>query len=56
MARWRQAVMSRDGLEVKFMPNGIQIIVKEERKHGHSLLWEDLDDMRKYSKDLQEQS
>lgn len=54
MSRWRQACMERDGLDIKFMPNGIQIVVKEQRKFGHVLLYEDLDDMREYSKSLQE--
>jgi hypothetical protein len=48
--------MSRDGLEVAFMPNGIHITVKDSQKHGHTLLWDDLDEMRKYSDDLQVRS
>lgn len=52
MRGFRQATMTRDGLEVKFMPNGIHIVVNEQQKHGHTLLYDDLDEMRKYAEQL----
>jgi len=52
---FRQVVMTRDGLEVEFMPNGIHIIVEEPQKHGHTLLYADLDDMRDYAEKLNEE-
>ncbi len=51
---FRQAVMTRDGLDVKFMPNGIHISVKENQKNGHTLLYTDLDEMRDYAEKLNE--
>ena len=54
MNGWRTASMARDGLHIQFMPNGIHIDVETEQKHGHTILWEDLDEMKEYSRKLQE--
>jgi len=44
--------MTRDGLDITFHDAGIRIEVKEQRDNGHFILWDDLDEMRRYSEEL----